>query len=88
MACTFALLRDLINDLDGFSGELELILLPNAYGVILKLALDWAEHHLDDLDELEEENVDDDEYRERPLEEWDQQNLDVSNETCSLITST
>lgn len=75
-----AVVRYLVDDLDGFGPELESIPLPSVHSEILKIVIDWADHHKDEEDLIE------DEARESQLGEWDKALLDsVDNQTLRAI---
>lgn len=77
-----AVVRYLVDDLDGFGPELESIPLPSVHSEILRIVIDWADHHKDDL----YEDLNEDEARESQLGEWDKALLDsVDNQTLRAI---
>ncbi|KAH9402324.1 hypothetical protein TYRP_016382 [Tyrophagus putrescentiae] len=77
-----AVVRYLVDDLDGFGPELESIPLPSVHSEILKIVIDWADHHKDDS----YEDLNEDEARESQLGEWDKALLDsVDNQTLRAI---
>lgn len=79
VACLLVTVKNMLTNLENSVDELEPIPLPQVDSNILKIILEWAEHHVNDTHPEKGEAESEEDRRSKPIPEWDQKLLNVND---------